>query len=154
MKKTDARTLCQDVQEVQRKQIVRLRDSGRSNRETAEIVGVSESHCSKVWQRYQKQGLESLAKGKRGRRFGEHRVLTPEQESEIKILLIDKTPNELRLSFAFWTREAVKLLIQQRFNYEMPVRTVGEYLKRWGFTPQKPVNGPKEQGSQHLHVGF
>ena len=21
----------------------------------------------------------------------------------------------------------------------MPVRTVGEYLKRWGFTPQKPL---------------
>lgn len=21
----------------------------------------------------------------------------------------------------------------------MPIRTVGEYLKRWGFTPQKPV---------------
>src|SRR5664279_516577 len=147
MKKIDARTLSQDVQEVQRQQIVRLRKLGRSNRETAEIVGVSESHCSKVWQRYKKEGPESLAKGQRGRRHGAKRDLTPEQEAEIKKLLIDKTPNQLKLSFALWTREAVRLLIQQRFYYEMPIRTVGEYLKRWGFTLQKPIKWAKEQSS-------
>jgi transposase len=27
----------------------------------------------------------------------------------------------------------------------MPVRTVGEYLKRWGFTPQKPIKWAREQ---------
>jgi len=63
MEKIDARTLSQDVQEAQRLQIVRLRESGRSNKETAEIVGVSQSHSSTVWQRYKKQGTESLVKG-------------------------------------------------------------------------------------------
>lgn len=147
MEKIDARTHSQEVQEAQRHQIIRLRESGRSNRETSEIVCVSESHCSKVWQRYKKLGLESLSKGKRGRRHGEQRDLTSAQENEIKQLLIDKAPNQLKLSFALWTREAVKLLIQQRFDYEMPIRTVGEYLKRWGFTPQKPVKWAKEQSS-------
>lgn len=147
MEKTDARTLSQDVQETQRHQIVRLREAGRSNNETAEIVGVSQQHSSTVWQRYKKQGSESLVKGKRGRRHGEQRDLTPEHEAEIKKLLIDKMPNQLKLSFALWTREAVKLLIQQRFGYEMPIRTVGEYLKRWGFTPQKPAKWAKEQST-------
>lgn len=147
MQKTDTRTLSQDVQEALRLQIVRLREAGRSNKETAEIVGASQAHCSNVWQRYKKQGLESLAKGKRGRRHGEQRDLTPEQEAEIKKLLIDKAPNQLKLSYALWTRDAVKLLIQQRFDYEMPIRTVGEYLKRWGFTPQKPVKWAKEQST-------
>ena len=95
----------------------------------------------------QERGPESLAKGQRGRRHGAQRDLTPEQEAEIKKLLIDKTPNQLKLSFALWTREAVRLLIQQRFYYEMPIRTVGEYLKRWGFTPQKPIKWAKEQSS-------
>jgi len=27
----------------------------------------------------------------------------------------------------------------------MPIRTVGEYLRRWGFTPQKPVKRAYEQ---------
>ena len=147
MEKIDARTHSQDVQEAQRYQIVRLRESGRSNRETSEIVGVSESHCSKVWQRYKKLGPESLSKGQRGRRHGEQRDLTHEQEAEIKKLLIDKAPNQLKLSYALWTRDAVKLLIQQRFGYEMPIRTVGEYLKRWGFTPQKPIKWAKEQST-------
>ena len=89
MEKIDARTQSQDVQEAQRYQIVRLRESGRSNRETSDIVGVSESHCSKVWQRYKKLGPESLSKGQRGRRQGEQRDLTLEQEAEIKKLLID-----------------------------------------------------------------
>ena len=147
MEKTDARTLSQDVQEAHRLQIVRLREAGRSNKETSEIVGVSQAHCSTVWQRYKKQGPDSLVKGKRGRRHGEQRDLTSEQEAEIKKLLMDKAPNQLKLAFALWTRDAVKLLIQQRFDYEMPIRTVGEYLKRWGFTPQKPVKWAKEQST-------
>jgi transposase len=147
MEKTDARTLSQDVQEAQRHQIVRLREAGRSNKETAEIVGMSQARCSTVWQRYQKQGPESLVKGKRGRRQGEQRDLTPEQEAEIKKLMIDKSPNQLKLAYALWTRDAVKLLILQHFKYEMPIRTVGEYLKRWGFTPQKPVKWAKEQST-------
>ena len=54
----------------------------------------------------------------------------------------------MKLPFALWTRDAVKLLIQQWFGIEMPIRTVGEYLKRWGFTPQKPVKRAYEQSSQ------
>ena len=61
--------------------------------------------------------------------------------------MIDKAPNQLKLSYALWTRDAVKLLIQQHFKYEMPIRTVGEYLKRWGFTPQKPAKWAKEQST-------
>lgn len=66
----------------------------------------------------------------------------------MKRALIDKTPDQLKLPFALWTRDAVKLLIKQRFGIEMPIRTVGEYLKRWGFTPQKPVKRAYEQSSQ------
>jgi transposase len=147
MKKIDARTLKQEVQEAQRQQIVRLRQAGRSNMETAEIVGVSESHCSRVWTRYKKAGSDSIKKGKRGRRHGEQRELTPDQEAEIKRLIIDKAPNQLKLSFALWTRDAVRLLIEQKSGISMPIRTVGEYLKRWGFTPQKPVKWAKEQST-------
>jgi hypothetical protein len=42
----------------------------------------------------------------------------------------------------------VKLLVRQWFGIAMPIRTVGEYLKRWGFTPQKPVKRAYEQSSQ------
>jgi len=147
MEKIDARTLTQEAQEALRKQIIRLRKAGRPNKEVADIVGVSEPHCSRIWTRFQKDGASSVAKGKRGRRQGEQRNLSAEQEAEIKRLIIDKAPNQLKLSFALWTRDAVRLLIEQRCGFSMPIRTVGEYLKRWGFTPQKPAKWAKEQST-------
>ena len=73
MEKIDARTLNQEAQEALRNQIVRLRKTGRSHKDIADIVGVSVSHCSRVWTRYQKGGAKLVAKGKRGRRQGEQR---------------------------------------------------------------------------------
>jgi transposase len=70
LEKIDPRTYSQEIQEAQRQQIVRLRKEGRSNLEVAEIVGVSISHASRVWTRYQKEGANSIAEGKRGRREG------------------------------------------------------------------------------------
>ncbi len=49
------------------------------------------------------------------------------------------------MDFALWTRAAVMALIKQELAIELPVRTVGEYLKRWGFTPQKPITRAYEQ---------
>jgi hypothetical protein len=37
---------------------------------------------------------------------------------------------------ALWTRQAVAELIRDRFGIELPVRTMGLYLSRWGCTPQ------------------
>ncbi len=36
-------------------------------------------------------------------------------------------------------------LIEQRFGIKLPVRTMGLYLARWGFTPQKPMKKAYEQ---------
>jgi hypothetical protein len=36
-------------------------------------------------------------------------------------------------------------LIQQETGITMPIRTVVEYLKHWGFTPQKPLKRAYEQ---------
>jgi transposase len=51
----------------------------------------------------------------------------------------------LKLTFALWSRAAVLLLVAQEFGIELPIRTMGEYLKRWGFTPQKPITRAYEQ---------
>jgi len=97
---------------------------------------------------YEKEGSKAIELGKRGRRTGEQRTLFRDQEVELCKALIDKTPDQIRLPFALWTRDAVKLLIRRCFGIEMPIRTVGEYLKQWGLTPQKPVKRAYEQSSQ------
>ena len=54
-------------------------------------------------------------------------------------------PDELGIDSALWTRLAVRTLIAQVNGVKMPIRTVGEYLKRWGMTPQKPLKRAYEQ---------
>jgi transposase len=54
-------------------------------------------------------------------------------------------PDQLRLPFALWTREAVCALAKRRFGVEMSVWTAGRYLQRWGLTPQKPLRRAYER---------
>jgi len=145
MKTTDARKLNQQTQFELRKQVVRLKKKGQSNAEISEIVGLSQSHISTIWQKYQRGGLDAIKPGVRGRRHGEQRELTPEQEVDIQKLLVDKTPDQLKLAFALWNRDAVRLAIKHLYGQELPLRTITDYLKRWGFTPQKPVKRAYEQ---------
>ena len=63
-----------------------------------------------------------------------------------------KSPQEMEIPSALWTRQAARELIQQQVGIRMPIRTVGEYLRRWGFTPQKPVRKAykQDQGSSRM----
>ena len=65
-------------------------------------------------------------------------------------MLVDKTPDQLKLPFALWTRKAVQEAIVQHYDVKLPIRTVGEYLHRWGFTPQKPVKKAYEQQPERV----
>ncbi len=150
MENTDARTLSPQTQYELRKLVIRLRKSGMPNQKVAETVGIAETRASTIWQTYQRHGIEAIQPKVRGRRFGAKRVLTAEQETAVQKLLIDKTPDQLKLPFALWTRDAIRLLIQQEYRIELPLRTITDYLKRWGFTPQKPVKQAYEQDPKKL----
>ena len=49
------------------------------------------------------------------------------------------------MEFALWNRAAVTQLIERECGIKLSVRGVGNYLKRWGFTPQKPIKKAYEQ---------
>jgi len=59
--------------------------------------------------------------------------------------MVDKTPEQLRFKFALWTRQAVKEVVYREFGLDLPLRTISHYLKRWGFTVQKPTVRAYEQ---------
>lgn len=80
-----------------------------------------------------------------GRPVGSGRILTPEQEDKIQRLIQDRTPDQLKLSYALWTRQAVSELIEALYGVRLTVRNMGKYLKRWGFTPQRPLKKAYEQ---------
>jgi transposase len=60
-------------------------------------------------------------------------------------LISDRCPDQLKLPFVLWTREALAELLARRFGVKVSVWTAGRYLRRWGFTPQKPVRRAYEK---------
>ena len=145
MEKIDARSLSTDSQQQLRYQAIRLREAGKSYAEIALVVGVHRLTISGWWKAYQARGLVGIEIKKRGRRLGQGRRLDAKQEDQLRRLLMDKTPDQLKLPFALWTRRAIQDLVRRRWSIELPIRTVGDYLKRFGFTPQKPLKRAYEQ---------
>ena len=111
---------------------------------------VHRNTVSNGWQAYQAEGVRGIQSQTRGRKPGEQSTLSPRQEKQSQALLCDRTPEQYKLSFALWTRRAVQALIRLRLNRTMPLWTVGEYLKRWGFTPQKPLKRAYEQRPEQV----
>lgn len=130
-----------EVLEEKRREAHRLRKQGLTRAEIGGIVGV---HADTVGD-WLKLKAREFGYQQPGRKAGSGRRLSPEQERQICKLLIDKTPDQLKLRYALWTRESVREVIQQRCDVALPIRTVGHYLKRWGMTPQKPQKRAYEQ---------
>jgi len=77
--------------------------------------------------------------------MGSGRVLSPEQEDEIRRVVVESTPTEQNLPSGTWTRQAIAELIERRLGVELTLQGVGKYLRRWGLTPQKPARHSREQ---------
>jgi len=122
-----------------RKHYVELRLKGQNNKVASQNVDISEATGSRVWHLYLLGGYEALKPKKSGRKKGEKRKLSKEQEHKIKRLLLKSTPRELELGFHLWTRQAVCLAIEKKFSINLPVRTITDYLRRWKCCPTKPV---------------
>ena len=145
MEKIDTRRLKPEVQEQIRFQAIRLRKAGRKYKEIEEILGVCHTTICAWYKKYEREGKKGISAQRRGRKLGSCRTLNPDQEKQIQKLIQDKCPDQLKLPFALWTRIAVQQLVRRLWNIKMPIRTVGEYLKRWGFTPQKPLRRAYKQ---------
>ncbi len=128
-----------------RVQVIRLRKAGQTYEAIAAQTGLSRTGVFNICQRHASGGAKALRDATGGRKEGEFRVLTAEQELQVRQLIRDKTPDQIKMPYALWSRTAVSELIADRFGIHILVRTMGTYLKRWGFTPQKPIRRAYEQ---------
>ena len=128
-----------------RRRAVKLREKGMLVNDVARECELSRGTVIAAHKAYCLGGWAGMALKPRGRSTGVGRRLTAEQESEVQKLIRDKTPDQIKMPYALWSRTAVMELIGQRFKIKLPVRTVGTYLARWGFTPQKPIKKAYEQ---------
>src|SRR4051812_25414120 len=141
----DGRCESNGVLEALRLRAVHARELGYTVIDIAAILGVREETVSRWCSRYDRGGQEALPGDRTGRQFGSGRRLSREQEEGIQQMIETKSPEKLEISSALWTRQAVQELIKRQVGIRLPIRTVGEYLRRWGYTPQKPVRKAYKQ---------
>jgi len=141
----DARQLSDEVLEALRLRALRGCELGYTETEIADLLGLARETVSRWWSAYADHGLEALPGDRTGRPVGTGRTLSDEQARRIQDRIDEHSPEELGIAAAVWSRKAVRDLIRAECGITMPVRTVGEYLKRWGYTAKVPRRHAKDQ---------
>ena len=145
MEKSDSRGLPGAVLNERRRRAVKLREAGVTVRETARQCELSTHTVVEAHKAFRQRGWAAVKVRRTGRPKGSGRQLSAEQERQVQWLIQDRTPDQLKMSYALWTRQAVRELIEARLGIRLTVRNTGKYLQRWGFTQQKPLKKAYEQ---------
>jgi transposase len=147
----DSRQLSDPVLEALRLRALHGCELGYTETQLAELLGVSRETISRWWSAYADGGLDALPGERTGRPLGSGRSLTDPQAQRIQQILDTKTPEQMNIPAALWNRRAVRDLIQRECDVLLAVRTVGEYLKRWGYTSKKPQRHARDQDPEEVH---
>jgi transposase len=148
MKINEARSLPSAAQEDIRLKVLKAIQGGKKQVEAAELFGVTRQAIGRWVKKYREGGEKALRAKKKGRPKG--RSLEPWQAAQIAKAVVDHYPEQLKLPFYLWTRDAVAELIEKRFGIRLSRWTVGRYLSRWGFSPQKPIRRAFEQDPEKV----
>lgn len=152
MEKKDARFLHPVIQQELRHKAVDMFLNGVNKANISKLLGVSRRSVYKWVKAYENSGEKGLEICKRGRPKGSQ--LKPWQCAQIVKTITDYCPDELSMPFFLWTRDSVSLLIHQKFYIKLSKWTVGRYLDKWGFSPQKPARRAIEQNPQAIERWF
>ena len=98
-----------------KEQAIRLHNKGKKEAEIADALNISYQAVSRIIRAYKKEGMHSVKERTRGRKHGEKRSLTPQQEKEIQRTIIDKCPDQVKIAACLWTRAAIQQLIKNKY---------------------------------------
>lgn len=146
----DARQLSDEVLEALRLRALRGCELGFTESDVADLLGVSRETVSRWWSAYAAGGLPALPHDRTGRPAGSGRTLSDEQATHLQQLLDRRSPADLGIAAPLWSRRAVRDLIRQEYGIDMPVRTVGAYLGRWGYTAKRPRRHSQDQDPEEV----
>ena len=117
-----------------------------------ELSGLTYPTVPVTIERFEEGGWAAIRPTDHGCSRGNGWVLSAAQEDAIQRIIIDKRPEQLKMDFFLWSRAEVGQPIEQGYAIKLPVRSVGKYRARWGFTPQKPIKRAYEQNPQAVQA--
>ena len=115
----------------------------------AEICECSYSHVKETWRKYRDGGIHAIRITKMGRPQNSG-GLSEQQQKQIREMIIDKTPEQLKLPGFLWDRENVRDLIKHFFKVEFSLQNISVYLEKWGMTPQRPIKKNYKQNPEKV----
>jgi len=143
----DARSLSAESQEALRMLAIRAVETGMTQGDVAKQFGVARGTVNRWVKQFRQKGTRALKARKQGRPKGGGRILGW-QAAQVVRTITDRTPDQIKMPFMLWTREAAQMLINQKTGIQYSLQHVGRLLRRWGFTPQKPIRKAWEQNSK------
>ncbi|RLC17463.1 MAG: IS630 family transposase, partial [Deltaproteobacteria bacterium] len=148
MEKIDLRKASTAEKEAIRIRAIMMYKQNINQNEIALLLGVHKNSIYQWVKIFKEQGKKGLKEVKKGRKKGDGKLLSNVQEKEVQKMIVDKMPDQLKLPYALWTRKAIVDLIKRTYNIKVAIRTMGDYLNQWGFTPQKPKKKAYEQNDK------
>lgn len=146
MEKEDFRRVSEETRLNIRKKAIRLVLSKKYKKsEIAEMFGVRSGTITEWVKGYKEKGFDGLIAKRKGNKSEDMLLLSATVQKAIQAMIIDKMPDQLKLEYALWTRKAVKELIEREFKIKLAINTMGDYLRSWGYSPQKPKKKAYEQ---------
>ena len=146
----DARQLSDEVLEALRLRAIHGCELGFTEADVADLLGISRETVSRWWSAYARQGPDALPGDRTGRPLGSGRTLSDDQARHLQDRIDHHSPEELGIPSPLWSRRAVRDLIRKEYGIELPVRTVGEYLRRWGYTTKRPRRHARDQDPEEV----
>ena len=145
MQKHDGRSIPDAALEVLRERVVAMHAAGNAQLAIASALGLHKNTVYRWLKGWRVSGAAALKVKKRGRRHEAKRLLDAAQAAEVRQLMTGHCPDQFDLPWALWGREAVRALARVRFGVTLALRTVSDYLRRWRFTPQRPIRRALER---------
>jgi transposase len=150
MEKMDFRKLSSAERYLFRKRGISFIKSAKTQKEVSKLLGVREATISDWVKQYREHGNKGLKDKARGVKSEDKKLLSLAIEKKIQKMILDTMPDQLKLPYSLWTGKAVKELVEREFGITMAINTMGDYLRSWGYSPQKPKKKAYEQCSKKV----
>ena len=146
----NTRQLSDETLEALRLRALRACTMGLPQTTIADALGVARETICRWWNAYRQGGLEALPGDRTGRPTGSGRHLDDDQARHLQELIDHHPPEALHIAAPLWTRRAVRDLIHHEYGLWVPLRTVGAYLARWGYTDKRPRRHARSQDADEV----
>jgi transposase len=146
----DVRKLSIEERHLLKKQVANLLKKGKKSREIGEYLSLRGSTVRTYISEIKKNEGKVPAKPIMGRPEGSGTKLTAKEQTEIQKMIREKNPNQLKLKGFLWNLKNIAELIKGKYGITVAKSTMSYYLKRWGYTPQRPAIYNRKQN--HIAV--